>query len=334
MKNPRVLVTDHLHENFSKLLESCGVEVHTALRPSREELARLLPGYDAVVVRGRTILDRDLLGIGARGRLRLVVRAGVGLDNIDLEAAQEFGVKVYNTPTASTQSVAELTIALILAIARSLVDHVNNVKNGLWGKSMGFELYGKNLLVVGFGRIGRRVAEIARAIGMRVYAYDIADVESYATRIGAQVVDDLCRGLSIADIVTLHVPLNNETYHMIGRRELFECLKHRAIIVNTSRGAVIDSEALLEALEQGIVAAAALDVLETEPPKRDIDKRLARHPRVIVTPHIGASTVEAQYRAAVQAAYIVAREFNKYCEVIEREYTRVCLHLKEIGLEC
>jgi D-3-phosphoglycerate dehydrogenase len=330
----RVLVLEPVHPALPRLLLDCGVEVVEAKARSRDELLRLLPGYDAVVVRGRVRLDAELIEAGARGRLRVIARAGVGLDNIDVDAARRLGVKVVNAPSASSQSVAELTIALMVAAARSILAAASSAKAGRWERTVGTELYGKTLLIVGLGRIGRRVAVIAKAMGMRVYAYDVADVSEAARRIGVELVDDLCKGLSIADVVSLHVPLDETTYHMMGRRELMECLKPGAVLVNTARGAVVDPEALLEALEAGRVAAAALDVLETEPPSTEVERRLVSHPRVIVTPHIGASTREAQYRVAVQTAYRLAKALGVECEAVARAYDEVCRVLRSQDLEC
>ncbi|MEB3852170.1 MAG: hypothetical protein LRS49_06305, partial [Desulfurococcales archaeon] len=197
----------------------------------------------------------------------------------------------------------------------------------------GVELYGKNLLVVGFGRIGRRVAEIAAALGMRVYAYDIADVRAEAERRGVRLVGSLCEGLRLADVVTLHVPLNKLSYHMINRDTL-RCAKPGVILVNTSRGAVVDPEALLEAIEYGVVSAAALDVIEHEPPKTEAEATLARHPRVIVTPHIGASTREAQERVATQLATRIIEALGVRCPHASRARERLCRQLASLGLEC
>ncbi len=294
---PRVLIVDHVHPLMLKLLEACRVEVDYRPGLSSEELEKLVPHYDAIVVRSRTKVTRRILEAGRRGRLRVVARAGVGVDNIDVEAAKRLGIEVVNAPSAATQSVAELTIGLMIAAARRLVEVNTALRHGAWRKEMGMELAGKTLLVVGFGRIGRRVAEIAKAIGMRVLAYDIADVREAAERIGVELVDNLCEGLSRADVVTLHVPLTRDTYHMISR-ETLKCFKKGAILINTSRGAVVDTEAVLEALEEGILSAVALDVLEHEPPETEAEKKLINHPRVVATPHIGAQTLEAQERVA------------------------------------
>ena len=329
---PRILVTDNLHKVFWEILEPCA-EIDQRLGLSKEGLVKLVPGYDVLVVRSRTRVDSDVLAAGRQGRLRLVVRAGVGLDNIDLEAAKRYEVEVVNTPTASSQSVAELAIGLMIAAARGIAWLNHLARQGTWRKERGVELYGKTLLVVGFGRIGRRVAALAKTLGLRVKAYDVVDVSSIAKRMGVEPVDDLCKGLGEADIVSIHVPLTKTTYHLFSD-ELFNCLKPGAIIINTSRGAVVDAEALLRALESGKVYAAGLDVLEHEPPSTPAEKRLLEHPRVVITPHVGASTREAQYRVAVLAAAKIVEKLGLNCPSTRGTVEKVCKELDSIGLGC
>jgi len=304
----RVLVADRVSRVLLEILEGSGISVDYHPNIGGGELERLAPLYDAIVVRGGRLVSRRVLESGVRGRLRVVARAGVGLDNIDVEAARALGVKVINAPEASTQSVAELTVGLMIAAARRIAELDGKVKRGEWERPLGIELYGKNLFIVGFGRIGRRVAEIARCIGMRVYAYDVADVEEEARKREVRLVGSLKEGLMVADVVSLHVPLTKETLYLINR-ETLRWLKRGAILVNTSRGRVVDPEALLWALDEGIVAAAALDVHEYEPP-RGASLSLARHPRVIATPHIGAQTVEAQERIAREIAVKLLKELR------------------------
>lgn len=329
---PRILVTDNLHKVFWEILAPCAV-IDQRLGLSKEGLVKLVPAYDVLVVRSRTRVDSDVLAAGRQGRLRLVVRAGVGLDNIDLEAAKRYEVEVVNTPTASSQSVAELAIGLMVAAARGIAWLNHLARHGTWRKEKGIELYGKTLLVVGFGRIGRRVAVLAKALGLRVKAYDVIDVSQLARRLGVEPVDDLCMGLGEADIVSIHVPLTKSTYHLFSD-ELFNCLKPGAIIINTSRGAVIDAEALLRALESGRVYAAGLDVLEHEPPSSLAEKKLLEHPRVVITPHVGASTREAQYRVAVLAAAKIVEKLGLNCPSTMSTVERVCKELCSMGLGC
>ncbi|BEP17426.1 D-2-hydroxyacid dehydrogenase [Pyrofollis japonicus] len=329
----RILVTDHLHKVFHELAKRCGIRVDERLGATRDELLRLVPGYDVLVVRSRTRVDGEIIAAGRKGRLRLIVRAGVGLDNIDLEAAKRYEVEVVNTPTASTQSVAELVLGLMIAAARSIAWLNYRARNGVWLKERGLELYGKTLLVVGFGRIGRRVAAMAKALGMRVKAYDVIDIERSARSLGVEPVYDLCEALRSADVVSVHVPLTKQTYHLFSDK-LFECMKPRTIFINTSRGAVVDAEALLRALEEGKVYAAGLDVLEHEPPATPAEKKLLEHPRVIVTPHIGASTEEAQYRVAILSLAAITRRLGICCPEAEEAIKPVCDQLEEMGLNC
>ncbi len=295
----RVLVTDPVDDLILGALRTAGVEVDYRPGLSRGELLNVIYDYDAIVVRSRTKVDREV--IDKARRLKVIARAGVGLDNVDLKAAAEKGIRVVNAPAAATQSVAELTIGLLIAAARRLTESIDLARRGVWKKVMGTELYGKTLAVVGFGRIGRRVAEIAKAIGMDIVAYDVVDIGDYAEKLGARQAEDLYEALRVADAVTLHVPLTPQTRHLLSWEE-FKVMKQGVILVNTSRGAVVDSEALLWALEQGIVGAAALDVLEHEPPQTEAERKLAAHPRVILTTHIGASTREAQRRVAEETA--------------------------------
>ncbi len=315
MSDIRVLITDKVHEKLVRMLTACGLKVDYRPGISYSELLQVVDNYDILVVRGRTKVTREVLERGTRGRLKLVARAGVGLDNIDLEAAKRLGVKVVNAPNAATQSVAELTIGLMIAAARRLVELNLKLRGGSWVKGMGVELAGKTLLVIGFGRIGRRVAEIAKAIGMRVIAYDVADVTEAAKRIGVELVDNLCDGIRMADVVTLHVPLTSSTYHMISEKLLRECFKPGTILINTSRGAVVDTKAVLEAINNGLLLAYAADVLEHEPPETEYEKKLIEHPRVILTPHIGAQTREAQERVAIEIVRRIVEELKLECRV-------------------
>ena len=299
----KVLATDPLDEVGLEMLKRAGVEVHYKPGISPEELKAVIGQYDALIVRGRTKLWRDVLEAGAR-RLRAICRAGVGLDNIDLRAAEELGIAVFNTPEASTEAVAELTVALMLSLARAIPRADGALKEGRWLKRelMGWELAGRTLGIIGFGRIGQRVAEICSALKMRILAYRRTrppGLEEVLRRTGARMVplEELIRS---SDIITIHVPLTPQTRHMIGEREI-SMMKNGAIIINTSRGGVIDEEALLKALKNGKLAAAALDVFEEEPPK-GISLELARLPNVVATPHIGGQTKEAQKKASEMAA--------------------------------
>ena len=299
----RVLVTDPVDESGLRALEEAGVEVDYRPGIAHEELKAIIGQYDALIIRGRTKLKRDVLEAGA-GRLKAVCRAGVGLDNVDLGAAEELGIAVFNTPEASTEAVAELTVALMLSLARSIPRADGALKEGRWIKRelVGWELAGKTLGIIGFGRIGQRVAEICSALRMRILAYRRTrppGLEEVLRRTGAEMVplEELIRS---SDIITIHVPLTPQTRHMIGEREI-AMMKDGAIIINASRGGVVDEEALLRALRSGKLAAVALDVFEEEPPK-GVSLELARLPNVVATPHIGGQTREAQKMASEMAA--------------------------------
>jgi D-3-phosphoglycerate dehydrogenase len=237
--------------------------------------------------------------IQAGKNLKAIGRAGIGLDNIDTEAAKERGIKVLNTPGATTISVAELTMGHMLALARHIPQATASLKAGKWEKKqfMGTELYGKTLGIIGVGRIGREVAKRASAFGMDIVAYDPYVREADVRDLGLKLLplEDL---LQYSDYITIHVPLTPETRHMLGKRE-FELMKPGVRIINCARGGVIDEQALYEALVSGKVAGAALDVFEEEPPK---DNPLLKLDNVIGTPHLGASAEEGQLRAGVEIA--------------------------------
>lgn len=282
----RVLVTNGLAEPGA-----------AELRPHAEIVAEpeALGTVDAWIVRGRTRVDAAAIGRAAP-RLRVVGRAGVGIDNIDLNAAREAGVVVVNAPEAATTAVAELTLGLMLALARHIPAADSAVRRGEWPKAelAGTELNGKTLGLVGVGRIGRRVARLASGFGMRAIAFDPYLTPDAIRAAGAEPVD-FEAVLSSADYLSLHLPLTDETRGMISA-EILARLKPGARLVCAARGGLIDESALLRALDDGRLAGAALDVFASEPPGRG---ELTRHPRLVVTPHLGAQTAEAQARVAV-----------------------------------
>lgn len=254
-----------------------------------------LGAVDAWILRGKTRIDAPAFEASAP-RLRVVGRAGVGVDNIDLEAARRRNVMVVTAPEATTNAVAEHTVALILALARRLPEADAAVRRGEWPKAevAGVELRGKVLGLIGFGRIARAVAALARGFGMRVLAHDPLVADGVFQNEGVEPAP-LGSVLEGADFVSLHVPLTSETRHLIDRRALGR-MKSEAYLVSTARGGLIDEGALLEALDAGTLAGAALDVFESEPPGAPA---LVRHPRLVATPHIGAQTVEAQTQVSV-----------------------------------
>ncbi len=271
--------------------------VTTAERP---RLPELVADVDALVVRSATKVTRELLE--SAHKLRVVGRAGVGVDNVDVDAATERGVLVVNAPNANLVSATEHTFALLLALARSIPAADASMKRGEWDRKtfVGVELQGKTLGIVGLGRIGQRVATRARAFEMQVVAFDPFLDPGEARRLGVELLplDDL---MAQSDVVTLHTPFTKATKNLIDARQLAR-MKPGALFINCGRGGLVDEDALLAALEAGKIAGAGLDVYEEEPTQRHA---LAAHRRVVATPHIGAQTKEAQERIAIETAHMV-----------------------------
>lgn len=297
----KILVTDQIHGDGLAVLRGGGLQVDEAIGIGHDELIERVSGYDAIIVRGRVKVTREVIKAG--GRLKVIGRAGVGLDNIDLQAAQEAGVKVVSTPEASSVSVAEHVFALILALFRKIPVADRSLKEGMWAKDrlIGKELRGKTLGIVGLGRIGVEVAKRAKAFEMNVIAYGGGELLNRAKRLSIYAVGSLDELLQKSDIVSLHVPLTPETCRMIGEGELRK-MRRGAYLINTSRGRVVDGEAVLKALKDGRLAGAALDVYEHEPPYMDWELELIKLNNVICTPHIGGSTEEAQREASIMVA--------------------------------
>lgn len=312
----RVWVADKCSPKAKELLEAAGgfeVDVNTGLSP--EEQAKIIGGYDAMIVRSATKLNADLLAHAAK--LKLAVRAGIGVDNIDLDAAAARGVQVENTPLGNTVTTAEHAIGLLFAVARMVPQANATMHAGKWDKKryMGVELTGKTLGVIGTGNIGSIVCRRAQGLAMNVVAFDPGLTSERAAELGVTKVD-LDTLLASADFITLHVPLLEATKHLLDDAA-FAKMKPGVRIVQASRGGVLSEAALLRALDAGTVAGAALDVFETEPLP---ESALRGRDDVILTPHIGASTHDAQVNVAVDAAkQIVA--FFKEGQVIHAKNT-------------
>ena len=299
MSNYNVLIADGLGANGQAILHSsANVDDRTGISP--EELLESIKAYDAIIVRSRTKVTPQVFE--AAGRLKVVGRAGVGVDNIDLEAAKSHGVMVINAPVSTSLAVAELTLGLMLALAREIPRADAGMKQGDWLKKelSGIELSSKTLGILGMGRIGAEVGVRAKAFGMRVLGYDPLIPSEAIVRRGAEPVelDDL---YARSDFISLHLPLTDETHSMVNE-QAFGRMKRDVRVICAARGGIIDESALLAALESGLVAGAALDVFAGEPPRAS---ELVRHPKVIATPHIGAQTAEAQSRAAEDIAHEV-----------------------------
>lgn len=295
----RILIADSLDPVGLEMLAASGAEVRVLQKDERPRLPEILPDYDALVVRSATKVTADLLDAGKR--LKVVGRAGVGVDNVDVPAATERGILVVNAPTANLMSATEHTWALLLSLARKVPLADASTKAGGWDrKILGVELQGKTLGIVGFGRIGQRVAARAHGFEMQVVAYDPFLDAEVGRRLDVEMLplEELLRR---ADVVTLHTPLSKETRNLLSRERL-ALMKPGAFLVNCGRGGLVDEEALLAALESGALGGAALDVFAEEPPT---DYRLMSHPRVVATPHIGAQTSEAQERIATETAGMV-----------------------------
>ena len=296
----KVLVTDGLEtEALARLRKKHEVDV---LEPSPSQLLDIIGGYEAVIVRGRTKVTSDVVAKG--GRLQVIARAGVGVDNIDVAAATKRRIPVVNTPAASTISVAELALAHMLSLARHLPQADRSVRAGKWEKKQfeGTELLGKTLGLVGSGRIGAEVVKRAKAFGMRAIAYDPYLPPNVAVERGIELTT-LEAVLLDADFLSVHAALTDETRHMIGAKQL-ALLKKSAYVVNCARGEIIDEAALAAVIKNGEIAGAALDVFEKEPPT---GSPILAVENASLTPHLGASTKEAQVRVGETVAEDVVR---------------------------
>ncbi len=301
----RVVIAEPFADLGQAVLHEHGIDVVSCVGRPREELLAQLKDADGLIVRSETRVDRDLLSHAPR--MRVVGRAGVGVDAIDVDAATEAGIVVVNTPAANTIAATEQTFALMLALVRNVAPANASIREGRWERApfIGTELFGKTLGIVGLGRIGGGVAARARAFGMLVFAHDPFIPQSRAEALGTQLVD-LEELFERADIVTLHVPLTQQTRGMIDARAL-ERMKKSALLINCARGGVIDEAALLDALDAQEIRAAAIDVVAKEPPTPgSLGAKLHLHPRVLATPHLGGSTREALERIAVELACDVA----------------------------
>jgi len=307
MEKVKILATDGFEQEGVEILKKAGFQVTESATLPPEKLSEVIPEYDVLIVRSATKVPAEVIQRGSR--LKIIGRAGVGLDNIDINAATACGVIVMNAPEGNTISAAEHTIGLLLAMARKIPQANASVKAGLWEKKkfMGTELYGKTLGVIGLGRIGRRVAFIARGLGMKVLAHDpfVGQETVKETEISLVSLEGL---LKQADFVTLHLPLTDKTRGLINEQTL-ALMKEGAGIINVARGGIIDEAALYQALCQGKLGAAALDVFEKEPLPQDSPLRSLDN--VILTPHLGASTHEAQVNVARDLATQIVDAFTR-----------------------
>jgi D-3-phosphoglycerate dehydrogenase len=303
----KVLVCDHIDERGLKLLRDGGLEVDSRPKITPEELLAVIGEFDAVVVRSRTKIRGNVIQKAAK--LKVIGRAGVGLDNIDVEAAKQRGIAVYNSPESLTNAVAELALGLMIAVARGVGAGHHNLKNGVWIKEslMGTEISGKTVGIMGFGRVGRRLAELLKPFHVNILAYDVVRPDQLTLdALGAKMVE-LDELLSASDFISLHLPGGAAMRGFIGAGQLAK-MKSTSFIVNTSRGEVLDENAFVNALKSGSIKGAALDVYANEPP---VGRELLSLDNVVFTPHIGGQTYEAQASAATIVAQKVLDHLSK-----------------------
>ncbi len=294
----KILICDKIADEGINLLKEKGYQLTKAWNTPKTELPNIIGEYNALIVRSATKVNADLLANAQK--LRVIGRAGEGLDNIDLKKAKQLGIAVVNTPHVSYMSVAELTIGYLLALARGIVEGTLSLREGKWEKEalMGVEVNGKTLGIIGCGYIGKTVERLAISLGMKVLVVEECAFDRFVP------IDEM---LPKADFITIHVPLTPHTQHMLSTKE-FTMMKNGVMIIDCSRGGVVDQEVLYNALVSGKVKAAAVDVFEEEPPK---NSKLLTLRNVIATPHIGAQTEEAQRKASIQIA-------NRVSEVLEK----------------
>ena len=325
----RIAATDGLSAEAIALLERRGHEVVTEFYDTAELESGVLNDFDAVIVRSATKITADV--VSSSPNLKVIARAGVGVDNIDLEAAGRAGIPVVNAPIASTQSVVELTIAHLLACVRNVPKSDRSMRSGMWEKKAmkGSELSGKNLGLVGFGRIAQSVGAVAQSLGMTVHAYDPYLPPNIAKNHNTRLHKSVNTLFSNCSHISIHCNLTDETHHLVNYEMMkkmpgkssdgISCGNH---IVNCARGGIVNEDDLLQALNEGILASAALDVFEIEPVADDYE--LCQHPNFHGTPHIGASTIEAQRRVGLDIAKnVMAVLGNKKCEfIVNKSYLK------------
>jgi len=314
----KVLVTDKMAEEAIQALKDEGCDV-TYEELDAESLLKEIPNYDALMVRSRTKAIKEVVEAGAKDNLKVIGRAGIGVDNIDIETAGKLGIFVVNSPTGSTKSVAELTIGQMLALVRFIPKADFSMKKGEWIKKQlkGTELNGKTLGLIGSAYIAQHVSKIANCIGMKVLVYSPNCTDEKAEKMGAKRKDikDL---LKESDFVSLHIPHNKNSHYLLNKENI-ELMKNGAYLINSARGGVVDEEALYNALKSGKLSGAAVDVFEQEPPSKE--NKLLSLDNVILTPHIGASTKEAQ----IQAGTVCAEQIIK---VLKGEEPDFCVNKK------
>lgn len=295
------LISDKVQNILLNLLEKEGYRFDYLPDIAHEELIKIIKNYGFIIVRGRTRVDKEV--VDKAEKLKAIIRFGVGLDNIDVAYAEKKGIMIFNTPRAFTEAVAELTIAHILGILRNLGEAHFSLRNMKWEKKKfyGYELKNKTIAILGFGRIGRRVADLLQPYNVRIIAYDIIPIPKEYLEKGVITAEDIENAVSEADIITIHMPLTPATQGLIDKK-LIEKMIKKPFIINTARGRIINFSDLKEALKNGRIKGVALDVYPSEPFN---DNELISMPNVLLTPHIGAQTYEANEKAAYEIIEIL-----------------------------
>ena len=292
--NPSVLICDQVAPILNEILQKNGLKITYEPEITPDQIKEKISNFDIVVVRSRTKITKEM--IDRATQCKIIARVGVGLDNIDVDAAKAKGIRVINAVEGAMNAVAELVLGLMLSLAREIPRADREIRNGNWLKKelMGSELSGKYLGIVGLGNIGKRLAKLARGLNMNIIGFDVMPIADDFARDVGLIKADIDTLLSSADYISFHVPLTETTHHLVNSKRI-STMKKTAYIINTSRGEIIDEDALYNALKEGKIAGAALDVFEKEPA---VGNKLTTLPNVVCTPHIGAQTKEAQTLAA------------------------------------
>ena len=292
--NQSVLICDQVAPILNEILQKNGLKITYEPEITPDQIKEKISSFDIVVVRSRTKITKEM--IDRASQCKIIARVGVGLDNIDVDAAKAKGIRVINAVEGAMNAVAELVLGLMLSMAREIPRADREIRNGKWLKKelMGSELSGKYIGIVGLGNIGKRLAKLARGLNMNVIGFDVMPIADDFARDVGLIKADIDTLISSADYISFHVPLTDATHHLVNTKRI-STMKKTAYIINTSRGEIIDEDALYDALKEGKIAGAALDVFEKEPA---VGNKLATLPNVVCTPHIGAQTKEAQTLAA------------------------------------
>ncbi len=310
----RVLITDKMAEEAKQLLKDAGHEV-TFDEMDHDTLLKEIGKYDALMVRGRTKVVTEIVKAGSEGNLKAIGRAGIGVDNVDIETAGKQGIPVVNAPTGATASVAELALAHMLTLSRNITKADSTMKRGEWVKKQlkGNELNSKTLGLIGTGNIGKLTGKFAQCFGMKIIGYDPYISKEDMAKDGIEKIEELGNLMSISDFISLHLPHTPKTRHIVNE-EMISKMKPTSYLINCARGGTVDEKALYNALKNGKIAGAGLDVFEKEPPQ---DSPLLKLDNIILTPHIGANTKEGQIRAgtvcAEQINKVLAEKTPDYC---------------------